>query len=84
MTSARSYTETFSAYLVHLGGERVSSGFGSLDIAGDKISLTLNDRKKVPEIARLVVGSGADLHSFTLRGDSLEELFVALMEGEAD
>jgi ABC-2 type transport system ATP-binding protein len=52
--------------------------YGTVSREGEKILLALKNPADVPEVARTVIRYG-DLYSLTLRKDSLEDLFVSLM-----
>jgi ABC-2 type transport system ATP-binding protein len=54
--------------------------FGSVSRQEGKILLTLRNPAEVPEVARTIIREGVDLHGLTLRQDSLEDLFVSLMQ----
>lgn len=54
-----------------------------LQVDGSHLTITVDDESNLPEINRLLVTSGAEVHAFTPKRISLEELFVRVV-GEKD
>jgi ABC-2 type transport system ATP-binding protein len=59
---------------------RSLSGSDLTDLATDRLSLMVKSETVIPEIARLVVNSGASLLAMTPVRESLEELFIRVVE----
>jgi ABC-2 type transport system ATP-binding protein len=53
--------------------------FGEPQVDGDRITLTMRDPARVPDVARVIVDAGVDLLRLAPRRRSLEDLFVSLM-----
>jgi ABC-2 type transport system ATP-binding protein len=50
--------------------------------AGDRVRLSAEDRRVLPEIARWAVARGAPLSHLAAAGESLEAVFLRVMGGE--
>ena len=51
-----------------------------LQVQGTRVSLMVDNREVIPEIARLVHQQGANLYELNPRKKSLEEIFVDIIE----
>lgn len=52
-----------------------------MEVDGSKIELTLDHEGKLPLLAQTVVGNGGRLYEMTPKRESLEDLFVEVVEG---
>jgi ABC-2 type transport system ATP-binding protein len=52
-------------------------------LSADRLVVQIAHQHEVPELNRLLVGQGIDVYDLSLQGQSLEEKFVQLMDGDS-
>ena len=63
-------------------GTAALRGFGTVDHSGEWISIAGITPEAIPEVVRLLVGAGAQVHAVEPRHESLEDRFLQLLGGE--